>query len=73
MPKADRAGLSVRYRVMYRLRRMILQMYGPAQLGEGDDPLAKLQRERAAKVAAAHAAHAADAARVERQARDRSA
>ena len=52
---------------------MILQMYGPAQIGEGDDPLAKLQRERAAKVAAAHAAHAADAARVERQARDRSA
>jgi hypothetical protein len=57
--KADREGLSLGYRITYRLRRMIMQLYGPAQLGEGDDPLAKLQRERDAKVAAARAERAA--------------
>ncbi|QGN59029.1 hypothetical protein [Nostocoides sp. HKS02] len=56
--KADREGLSLGYRLMYRLKRMIMQMYGPAQLGEGDDPLARLQRERDAKVAAARAERA---------------
>ena len=59
MSKVDREGLSLGYRMMYRLRRMIMQMYGPAQLGEADDPLAKLQRERADKVAAARAAREA--------------
>ena len=59
MGKADREGLSLGYRIMYRLRRMVMQMYGPAQLGEGDDPLSRLQRERENKVAAAKAARRA--------------
>lgn len=59
MAKADREGLSIGYRVMWRIRRMVMQMYGPAQLGEGSDPLARLQRERDTKVAAAKAARRA--------------
>ena len=59
MARADREGLSLGYRIMYRIRRMVMQMYGPAQLGEGNDPLARLQRERASKVAAARAAREA--------------
>ena len=54
--KNDREGLSVGYRVWYRLRLMAMHMYGPAQLGEADDPLRRLKQERADKVAAARAA-----------------
>jgi hypothetical protein len=54
--KSEREGLSMGYRVRYRLRRMILQIYGPAQLGDSEDPLAKLANERAAKVEAARSA-----------------
>ncbi|HEV7196766.1 MAG TPA: hypothetical protein VGN19_12560 [Pedococcus sp.] len=56
MGKSEREGLSMGYRVRYRLRRMILQIYGPAQLGDSEDPLAKLANERAAKVEAARSA-----------------
>ncbi|HEV7148059.1 MAG TPA: hypothetical protein VGN48_13785 [Pedococcus sp.] len=56
--KSEREGLSLGYRLRYRLRRMILQIYGPAQLGESQDPLAKLANERAAKVEAARLAAA---------------
>jgi hypothetical protein len=61
--KADREGLSLGYRVMYRIKSLGWHMYGPAQLGELDDPHRRLERERAAKVAAARSA------RLEREAR----
>ncbi|MBW8732096.1 MAG: hypothetical protein JF622_14255 [Terrabacter sp.] len=51
-----RDGLSIWYRIGYRLRLVALTVFGPAQLGEGNDPTARLARERAAKVAAARAA-----------------
>ncbi|WP_256794669.1 hypothetical protein [Terrabacter sp. Ter38] len=51
-----RDGLSIGYRIGYRLRLVALTVFGPAQLGEGNDPTARLARERAAKVAAARAA-----------------
>ncbi|KRB47775.1 MULTISPECIES: hypothetical protein [unclassified Terrabacter] len=51
-----REGLSIWYRIGYRLRLIGLTVFGPAQLGEGNDPTARLARERAAKVAAARAA-----------------
>jgi hypothetical protein len=54
-----RDGLSIAYRIGYRLRLIALTVFGPAQLGEGNDPTARLARERAAKVAAARAARGA--------------
>jgi hypothetical protein len=36
-----------------------MHLYGPAQLGEHDDPHARLRRQRAAKVAAAREARLA--------------
>ena len=51
-----RDGLSVVYRIGYRLRLVALTVFGPAQLGEGNDPTARLERERAATVSAARAA-----------------
>jgi hypothetical protein len=53
--KADREGLSLGYRILYRIKYLGWHVYGPAQLGEYDDPHAKLKRERAAKVEAARA------------------
>jgi hypothetical protein len=44
-------GLSVGYRIGYRLRLIGLTVFGPAQLGEGNDPKARLERERAARLA----------------------
>ena len=55
----SRDGLSIGYRIGYRLRLIGLTIFGPAQLGEGNDPSARLARERAAKVAAARAAREA--------------
>ncbi len=49
-------GLSIGYRIGYRFRMVALTIFGPAQLGEGNDPVSRLERERAAKVAAARAA-----------------
>jgi hypothetical protein len=58
----DNEGLSLAYRILYRIRYIGLHMFGPAQLGEADDPHAQLRRERAAKVAAArHAREAREA------------
>ena len=51
-----RDGLSIGYRIGYRLRLVALTVFGPAPLGVGNDPTARLARERAAKVAAARAA-----------------
>ena len=49
-------GLSMGYRIAYRLRLIGLSLFGPAQLGEGNDPKRRLERERDAKVATARAA-----------------
>jgi hypothetical protein len=54
--KSDNEGLSLGYRIGYRIRYIGLHVFGPAQLGETDDPHVLLRRERAAKVAAAKAA-----------------
>ena len=54
--KADREGLSLGYRIGYRIKVLGMHMYGPAQLGESEDPHRRLERQRAAKVAAARQA-----------------
>ena len=51
---AGNEGLSIGYRIWWAIRRGVLTVLGPAQLGE-DDPIENLRRERAAKVAAAQA------------------
>jgi hypothetical protein len=57
--KAESEGLSLWYRLTYRLRYMALHVFGPAQLGEENDPHRQLKRERAARVDAARRARAA--------------
>jgi hypothetical protein len=57
--KVDNEGLSLGYRVMYAIKYGGLYVFGPAQLGEHDDPHARLRRQRAAKVAAARDARLA--------------
>jgi hypothetical protein len=52
----DHEGLTLGYRVMWRLRYAGLHVFGPAQLGDDSDPQRRLERERAAKVEAAKAA-----------------
>lgn len=54
--KADREGLSLGYRILYRIKHFGYQVYGPAQLDEQQDPLQRLEHERARKVAAARRA-----------------
>jgi hypothetical protein len=56
---ADREGLSLSYRLRYRIRYIGMHLYGPAQLGEADDPHRRLERERAAKVETARRARLA--------------
>ena len=48
-------GLSLRYRLGYRLRLAALSLLGPAELDEQSDPKARLRRERERKVAEAQA------------------
>lgn len=60
--KTDREGLSLGYRIMYRIKYLGWHLYGPAQLGEYDDPHRRLERERAAKVKAAREARLAQEA-----------
>lgn len=50
MSRNGNEGLSVGYRIGYRLRHMALTVFGPAQLGEAEDPTARLEAERAARV-----------------------
>ena len=57
--KADREGLSFWYLIWYRIQYVVWHIMGPAQLGEADDPLARLRRRRQAKVQAARAARLA--------------
>lgn len=52
-------GLSLGYRIGYRIRYTMLHLFGPAQLGGGADPHRRLERERAARVAAARQARIA--------------
>lgn len=61
--KADREGLSLAYRIGYRVRWILFTFYGPPRLDARQDPLTRLKKEREAKVAAARAA------REEREAR----
>ena len=49
------SGLTLGYRIGYRLRMIGLTVFGPAQLGESNDPKLRLERERAERVAAARA------------------
>lgn len=57
--RADREGLSLGYRVSYHIRHLMLNLFGPAQLGGGADPQRRLERERAARVEAARRARRA--------------
>ena len=54
--KADSEGLSLAYRILYRIRYLGLHLYGPAQLGDAEDPHARLKRERERKIADARRA-----------------
>jgi len=56
MSKADSEGLSLGYRILYRIRYIGLHVFGPAQLGDAEDPHVRMRRERERKVAAAHRA-----------------
>ncbi|MDO5696674.1 MAG: hypothetical protein Q4G51_01745 [Dermatophilus congolensis] len=51
---AGNDGLSLGYRIWWGIRRAVLTVFGPAQLGE-DDPIENLRREREAKIAEAQA------------------
>lgn len=53
MARSESSGLSIGYRVGYRIRLFALTVFGPAQLGEANDPKARLERERAARIARA--------------------
>ena len=53
--RVESEGLSLAYRIGWRVRYLGLHVFGPAQLGELDDPHERLKRERAARVAAARA------------------
>jgi hypothetical protein len=51
--KTDREGLSLLYRIVWRIRYIGMHMYGPAQLDGESDPHERLKRERQQKVDAA--------------------
>jgi hypothetical protein len=53
-------GLSVGYRIGYRLRMIGLTIFGPAQLGEGNDPKTRLEAERQARLDRARAERGGD-------------
>lgn len=48
-------GLSLGYRILWRLRKAVMSVFGPAQLGGEDDPHVRLDREKTARIAAAKA------------------
>lgn len=56
--KPEREGLSLGYRIVWRIKLILLTFYGPPRLDENQDPITRLRRERADKVAAARAAQA---------------
>jgi hypothetical protein len=51
--REEREGLTLGYRIGYRLRYLALSLFGPAQLGGEADPQRRLRHERAARVEAA--------------------
>lgn len=53
--KSENEGLSLAYRIGYRIRYAALHLFGPATLGEGDDPHARMRRQRARRMDAARA------------------
>ena len=56
MTRVESEGLSLGYRIFYRIRYLGLHLFGPAQLGDAEDPHARLKRERERKVAEARRA-----------------
>lgn len=63
MARPDREVLSLGYRFRWRLRYILLSVFGPAQLGTQEDPQSRLRREREAKVAVARDARRQSGAR----------
>lgn len=59
MGKPHNEGLSLGYRLAYRIQMLMWEVFGPAQLGAGDDPQMRLRRRREAKVSAAREARVA--------------
>ncbi len=57
---ADSEGLSLGYRFGYWVRYHGLGVFGPAQLGDSEDPRQRMKRERAAKVEAVRRARRED-------------
>ena len=57
--KVDREGLSLLYRIVWRIRYIGMHMYGPAQLEGQSDPHERLKRERQRRVDAARRARRA--------------
>ncbi|MFC7491003.1 MULTISPECIES: hypothetical protein [unclassified Knoellia] len=53
MRKPQNEGLSLGYRLGYRIQMLMWEVFGPAQLGAGDDPQMRLRNRREAKVAEA--------------------
>ena len=58
MSRAEVEGLSIGYRIGWRMRYLMMSVFGPAQLGTADDPQMRLRRERENRVAQARAARA---------------
>ena len=56
MARADSEGLSLAYRIFYRICYLGLHLFGPAQLSDAEDPHARLRRERERKIADARRA-----------------
>lgn len=51
-------GLTLGYRVRWRLNWLLLHVVGPAQQPDDTDPRRRMERERAARVARYRAEHA---------------
>lgn len=52
MARSDHEGLSVWYRIGWRVRYALTSVFGPAQLSASEDPQSQLIRERAERVVA---------------------
>jgi len=50
-------GLGLWYRFRWRVRYILVNVFGPARLGDDDDPAAELRRERQARIDQAHRAN----------------
>lgn len=56
MAKHKNEGLSLWYRFTWRVKYTLLFFYGPPRLDASQDPVTRLEQERAGKVAAARQA-----------------